>query len=48
MQWEISTEKAWTVIFETHLIEYAFVGVSLSICKFMVGEYLNESHNAIY
>ncbi len=35
-------------IFATHLIEYAFVGVSLSICKFMGGEYLNESHNVIY
>ncbi len=31
-----------TVIFATHLIEYAFVGVSLSIGKFMGGEYLNE------
>ncbi len=42
MQWEISTEKPWTVIYATRLIEYAFVGVSLSICIFMVGEYLNE------
>ncbi len=47
-QWEISAEKAWTVIFATPLIEYAFVGVSLSICKFMGGEYLNESRNMIY
>ncbi len=47
-QWEISAEKAWTVIFTTHLIEHAFVGVSLSICKFMGGEYLNESRNVIY
>ncbi len=40
MQWEIGAENAWTpVIFVTHLIEYAFVGVSLSICKFMRGEY---------
>ncbi len=38
-QWEISAEKAWTVIFVAHLIEYAFVGVSLSIGKFMGGEY---------
>ncbi len=38
---EISAEKACTVIFATHLIEYAFVGVSLSICKFMGGDYLN-------
>ncbi len=29
------------------LIEYAFVGVYLSIRKFM-GEYLNESRNVIY
>ncbi len=37
-----------TVIFATHLIEYAFVGVNISICKFMGGEYLNESRNVIY
>ncbi len=42
------TEKAWTVIFATHLIENAFVRVCLSICQFMGGEHLNESCNAIY
>ncbi len=40
-QWEISAEKAWTVIFATHLIEYAFVRVSLLIGKFMGAEHLN-------
>ncbi len=38
-QWRISTEKAWTVIFASDLIEYAFLGVSLSDAKFMGGEY---------
>ncbi len=28
IKWEISTEQVGTVIFVTHLIEYAFVGVS--------------------
>ncbi len=37
-----------TVIFAPHLIEYAFVGVSLSDAKFMGGEYSNESRNEIY
>ncbi len=37
-----------TVIFATQLIEYAFVGVSLSIDKFMGGEYLNQLCNVIY
>ncbi len=37
-----------TVISAPDLIEYAFVGVSLSDANFMGGEYLNESHNAIY
>ncbi len=30
------------------LIEYAFVGVSLSDAKFMGGEYKNGSRNMIY
>ncbi len=30
------------------LVEYAFVGVSLSDAKCMGGEYSNESRNAIY
>ncbi len=34
-------------LFLRHLIEYAFVGVALSIGKFMGGEYLNESRNVI-
>ncbi len=34
--------------FATDLIEYAFVGVSLSEAKFMGGEYSNESRNTIY
>ncbi len=38
-QWRISIEKVWTVIFAPDLIEYAFVGVSLSNAKFMGGEY---------
>ncbi len=38
-QWRISAEKAWTVIFAPDLIEYAFVGVSLSDAKFMGEEY---------
>ncbi len=37
-----------TVIFVPDLIEYAFVGISLSDAKFMRGEYSNESHNVIY
>ncbi len=37
-----------TVIFEPELIEYAFVGVSLSDAKYMGGEYSNESGNWIY
>ncbi len=41
-QWEISAEKVWTAIFVTYLTEYAFVGVSLSIGKFIGGEYLDE------
>ncbi len=40
----MNAEKVWKVIFATHLIEYAFVGVSLSICKCMGGENLNDSH----
>ncbi len=47
-QWSISAEKAWTVIFAPDLIEYAFVGVSLSDAKFMGGENSNESRNAFY
>ncbi len=47
-QWRISTEKAWTVIFAPDLIEYAFLGVSLSDAKVMRGEYSNESRNEIY
>ncbi len=47
-QREISTENVWTVIFATHLIEYTFVGVFLSIWKVMGGEYLNQSRKAIY
>ncbi len=46
-QWRISAKKAWTVIFAPDLIEHAFVGVSLSDAKFL-GEYYNESRNAIY
>ncbi len=42
-QWRISAEKAWTVIFAPDLIEYAFLGVSLSDAKVMGGEYSNES-----
>ncbi len=34
-QWRISAEKAWTVIFAPDLIEYAFLGVSLSDAKVM-------------
>ncbi len=30
------SEKVWTVILAPDLIEYAFVGVSLSDAKFMV------------
>ncbi len=37
-----------TVIFAPDLIEYAFVGVSLSDAKVMGGEYLNESLKAFY
>lgn len=33
MQWRISAEKAWTVIFALDLIEYTFIGVSLSDLK---------------
>ncbi len=47
-QWRISAEKAWTVIFAPDLIEYAFVGGSLSDAKFMGGEYSNESRNVFY
>ncbi len=47
-QWQISAEKAWTVIFALYLIEYAFVGVSLSDAKFMGGENSNESRNTFY
>ncbi len=36
------------VIFATHLIEYAFVGVSLLIGKFIGEVCLNVSHNALY
>ncbi len=36
------------VIFAPDLIEYAFVGISLSDAKFMGGEYSNESCNAFY
>ncbi len=34
-----------TVNFAPDLIEYAFLGVSLSDAKFMGGEYSNESRN---
>ncbi len=34
--------------FAPDLIEYEFVGVSLSDAKFMGGEYSNESRNEIY
>ncbi len=37
-----------TVIFAPDLIEYAFLGFSLSDAKFMGGESSNESRNAIY
>ncbi len=47
-QCRLSAEKAWTVIFVPDLIEYAFVGVSLSDAKFMGGEYSNESRDAFY
>ncbi len=42
-QWEISLKRHLI-----HLIEYAFVGVSLSISKFIGGEYLNESRNDLH
>ncbi len=45
MQWRISAEK---VIFVPDLIEYAFVGVSLSDANVMGGEYSNESRQAFY
>ncbi len=35
-------------MFLPEMIDYAFVGVSLSDAKFMGGEYKNESHKAIY
>ncbi len=35
------------LFFVTHLIEYAFVGISLSDAKFMGVEYYNESRNVI-
>ncbi len=35
-------------MFAPDLIEYAFVGVSLSDTKVMGGKYSNESHNVIY
>ncbi len=38
-QWQISAEKAWKVIFAPDLIEYAFVGASLSDTTFMGGEH---------
>ncbi len=40
-QWEIIAEKSCTLIFATHVIEYAFEGVCLSMCTFMRGKYLN-------
>ncbi len=48
VQWKISDEKEWTVIFVPDLIAYAFVKVALSDANLMGGEYLNESCNMIY
>ncbi len=39
VQWRISAENAWKVIFAPDITEYAFVGVSLSDTKSMGGEY---------
>ncbi len=36
---DLALKSMDTVIFATHLIEYAFVGVSLSDAKFIGGEY---------
>ncbi len=37
-----------TVTFAPDLIEYAFLGVSISDATFMGGEYSNESRNEFY
>ncbi len=39
VQWRISAENVWKVIFAPDITEYAFVGVSLSDAKSMGGEY---------
>ncbi len=43
-QWRITTENEWTqLFFVPDLIEYAFVGVSLSAAKFMGEECAHQS-----